>query len=129
MSRNLTSLALVEMKCLRLSTSSPINLAMAASAFSPRRAYATAGIIALFVVPGLVASIVIQLGSSGVGNWHVLLSSGPVLDGTNALFFGHALPSDLFFFDMPVWWFLVAAIGEIGVSVGLILRRFERIAT
>ena len=104
-------------------------LAMAASAFSPRRAYATAGIIALFVVPGLVASIVIQLGSSGVGNWLVLLSSGPVLDGTNSLFFGHALPSDLFFFDMPVWWFLVAAIGEIGVSVGLILRRFERIAT
>ncbi len=105
------------------------SLAMAVSAFTPRRAYATAGIIALFVVPGLVASIVIQLGSSAIGNWLVLLSSGTVLDGTNALFFGHALPDDLFFFELPVWLFLVAAIGEIGVSLGLVLRRFAGIAT
>jgi len=104
-------------------------LAMAVSAFTPRRAYATAGIIALFVVPGLVASIVIQLGSSAIGNWLVLLSSGTVLDGTNALFFGHALPDDLFFFELPVWLFLVAAIGEIGMSLGLVLRRFAGIAT
>ena len=43
-------------------------LAMAVSAFTPRRAYATAGIIALFIVPGIVAGIVIQLGSSAIGN-------------------------------------------------------------
>jgi len=43
-------------------------LAMAVSAFTPRRAYATAGIIALFILPGIVAGIVIQLGSSAIGN-------------------------------------------------------------
>ena len=31
------------------------SLAMAVSAFTPRRAYATAGIIALFILPGIVA--------------------------------------------------------------------------
>ena len=35
---------------------------MAISAFTPRRAYATAGIIALFVIPGIVAAVVVGLG-------------------------------------------------------------------
>jgi len=102
-------------------------LAMGVSAFTPRRAYATAGIIALFVLPGIVAGIVIQLGSSAIGNWLVLLSQGTVLDGTNALFFGHSLPDELFFFDLPRWSFLASALVAIAVSVGLVVRRFARI--
>ncbi|HEY8846931.1 MAG TPA: hypothetical protein VIM24_09750 [Candidatus Limnocylindrales bacterium] len=104
-------------------------LAMAVSAFSPRRAYATAGIIALFVLPGIVASIVVGLGSSDIGNWLVLLSQGTVLDGTNALLFGTDLPPRLFFFELPHWTFLAAAVGWIALSVGLVVRRFVRITT
>ena len=44
-------------------------LAMAVSAFTPRRAYATAGIIALFTIPGIVASVISGLGSSRIGDW------------------------------------------------------------
>jgi ABC-2 type transport system permease protein len=102
-------------------------LAMAVSAFTPRRAYATAGIIALFVVPGLVAGIVIQQGSSSIGDWLVLLSQGTVLDGTNAVLFNKPLPDDFFFFDLPRWSFVVAATVEIVVAVALVLRRFTRI--
>jgi ABC-2 type transport system permease protein len=104
-------------------------LAMAVSAFTPRRAYATAGIIAIFILPGIVSSIVIQLGSSAIGNWLVLLSQGTVLDGTNALLFGRSLPEGLFFFNLPTWSFLVSALVAIAVSVGLVVRRFSRIAT
>jgi ABC-2 type transport system permease protein len=104
-------------------------LAMAVSAFTPRRAYATAGIIAIFVLPGIVSGIVIQLGSSTIGNWLVLLSQGAVLDGTNALLFGHPLPEGLFFFNLPSWSFLASALVAIAVSVGLVVRRFSRIAT
>jgi ABC-2 type transport system permease protein len=104
-------------------------LAMAVSAFTPRRAYATAGIIAIFVLPGIVSGIVIQLGSSTIGNWLVLLSQGAVLDGTNALLFGHSLPEGLFFFNLPSWSFLASALVAIAVSVGLVVRRFSRIAT
>jgi hypothetical protein len=99
------------------------------SAFTPRRAYATAGIIAIFILPGIVSSIVIQLGSSAIGNWLVLLSQGTVLDGTNALLFGRSLPEGLFFFNLPTWSFLVSALVAIAVSVGLVVRRFSRIAT
>jgi len=104
-------------------------LAMTVSAFTPRRAYATAGIIAIFILPGIVSGIVIQLGSSGIGNWLVLLSQGAVLDGTNALLFGHSLPEGLFFFDLPLWSFLASALVTIVVSVALVVRRFSRIAT
>jgi ABC-2 type transport system permease protein len=105
------------------------SLSMAVSAFTPRRAYATAGIIALFVLPGLVASAVITQGSGPLGVALVLLSPGTVLDGTSALFFGNALPEDLFFFDLPIWTFLASAIGITLVSIAICARRFSRITT
>ena len=103
------------------------SLAMAVSAFTPRRAYATAGVIALFVLPGLVAGIVIGIGSSTVGTWLVVVSPNTILDGTNALFFGRSLGEEYFFVDIPHWLFLVSAVVEVGVAVALILRRFARI--
>lgn len=102
-------------------------LAMAVSAYAPRRAYATAGIIALFVLPGLVTGIVIGIGSGAIGTWLVLLSPNTIVDGTNSLFFGRPLGEEYFFIDVPLQLFLAAAIVEIGVVVGLVVRRFARI--
>src|SRR5439155_1286028 len=42
-------------------------VSMAVSAFTPRRAYAVAGIIAVFVIPSIVAGIIVGLGSADVG--------------------------------------------------------------
>jgi ABC-2 type transport system permease protein len=103
-------------------------LAMAVSAFTPRRAYATAGTIALFVLPGLIAQIVIGLGSGPIGTWLVLLAPGTVIDGTNALLFDKPLPSGLFFFDLPLWTFLVSALAGMAGAAILVVRRFARIA-
>jgi hypothetical protein len=100
---------------------------MAISAYSPRRAYATAGIIALFVLPGLIAGIVISIGTSAVGTWLVLASPNTIIDGTNALFFGRSLGEEYFFVTIPGWAFLLAAVIEIAIAVALILRRFARI--
>ena len=103
------------------------SLAMAVSAYTPRRAYATAGVIALFVLPGLVAGIIIGIGSSTVGTWLVAVSPNTILDGTNALFFNRSLGEEYFFVSIPSWLFLVSAVVEVGVAVAVILRRFERI--
>lgn len=103
------------------------SLSMAISAFTPRRAYATAGIIALFVLPGLVAGIVIGIGSSTVGTLLVAISPNTIIDGTNALLFSRPLGEEYFFIDLPHWLYLVSAIAEIGIVVALILRRFARI--
>jgi ABC-2 type transport system permease protein len=105
------------------------SVAMAVSAFTPRRAYATAGIIALFVLPGVIANAVIAQGSGALGIILVLLSPGTILDGTSALFFGTGLPETLFFFDLPIWTFLLSAILVTLVAVLVTIRRFQRITT
>ncbi len=104
-------------------------MSMAISAYTPRRAYATAGIIALFVLPGVVAEIVINLGSGTIGNLLVLFSPNTVLDGTNALFFGLDPDAGFIFFDLPLWTFLASATVSIALFVVLILRRFARLTT
>jgi ABC-2 type transport system permease protein len=102
-------------------------LSMAISAFTPRRAYATAGIIALFVIPNIVASVVAGIGSSDIGNLLFLLSPTSVLDGTNAALFGTELGSEFFFIDLPDWAFFAAAVAGIVGSIAITLRRFARI--
>jgi ABC-2 type transport system permease protein len=102
-------------------------LAMAVSAYTPRRAYATAGIIALFVLPGLIAGIVIGIGSSGIGTWLVLISPNTVIDGTNALLFSRSLGEEYFFFDLPLWVFAISATVEMAIVLVVIVRRFLRI--
>lgn len=104
-------------------------LSMAISAFTPRRAYAIAGIIALFVIPNIVAAIVVGLGSVDIGAWIVLASPTTVLDGTNAILFD--LPRGGQFegviVDIPDAAYLVSAALGIAGSVVVTVRRFQRI--
>lgn len=102
-------------------------IAMAISAFTPRRAYAVAGIIAVFLIPNIVAGIVVGLGSSTIGTWLTLMSPTAVLDGTNALLFDTPLDTDFFFVDLPeVAYLAAAAVGIVG-SIAITVRRFTRI--
>ena len=102
-------------------------LSMAVSAFTPRRAYATAAIIALFTIPGIVASVVASLGSSQIGDWLILASPTSVLDGTNAVLFNVDFGSDFFFVRLPDVAYFAAALGGIVVSIAITVRRFLRI--
>ena len=103
------------------------SLSMAVSAFAPRRAYGTAGIIALFVLPAIITGIVIGLGSGTIGTVLVLVSPNNLIDGTNALFFGRALGSDYFFVNVPFPFYLLSVVVEVVIVVGVILRRFARL--
>jgi ABC-2 type transport system permease protein len=105
-------------------------LAMAISAFTPRRAYAVAGIIALFIIPNIVASIVVGLGSAEIGSWLVLLSPTSVLDGTNAILFDTARSSqfqDSIVFIPDIAYVVAAAVGIVG-SIAIAIRRFQGIS-
>jgi ABC-2 type transport system permease protein len=105
-------------------------LSMTIAAFTPRRAYAVSGIIALFIVPNIVAGIVIGFGSVDIGRWLVLLSPTAVLDGTNAFLFGVSLPRQLEDVGavLPDVAFPLAAMIGIAGSVIVTLRRFQRIS-
>jgi ABC-2 type transport system permease protein len=102
------------------------------SAWTPRRAYAIAAIIAVFIIPPIIVAI---LGAGGVGNPDiaraaVLLSPGDILVGTNAAIFGSVPDSpSVAAANLPGWTFIVAAVvGAVG-CVLLTLRRYLRIST
>ena len=107
-------------------------IASLVSAWTPRRAYAIATIIAVFIIPPIIVAI---LGSGGVGNPDiarvaVLLSPGDILVGTNAAIFGSIPDSPtVAALDMPGWSFVIAAVvGTVG-SILLTIRRYRRIST
>jgi ABC-2 type transport system permease protein len=103
-------------------------LAMAVSAYTPRRAYAVAGIIALFVIPDILATVVVGLGSSTIGTWLTLISPNSILAGTNAALFGIPLGTEFFFVALPdIAYFVAAAVGIVG-SIAICIRRFRQIA-
>ena len=104
-------------------------ISMAISAFTRRRAYAVAGIIAAFVIPSIVAGIVVGLGALGVGRWLVLLSPTSILEGTNAFLFGTPRGGlfEGFILNLPdIAYFAAAAIAIAG-AVALTIRRFRGI--
>ncbi|HEY6058815.1 MAG TPA: hypothetical protein VIV06_12350 [Candidatus Limnocylindrales bacterium] len=66
------------------------SIGLVISAFTPRRAYATAAIMAVFLVPQVVAQTLIQGTNLDEARYAVLLAPSYVLDGLNAFLFGHA---------------------------------------
>jgi len=104
------------------------SIGLAIAAYTSRRAYATAAIIAAFVVPQVVAAIVSQAARGELSRYVVLASPIDVLEGLNTFLFGTTptnrpvirahLPGELYL--------LVAAIAIV-VLLGLLVRRYQRI--
>ena len=62
-------------------------IAAVIASHTPRRAYATAAIIAVFIIPPVIVELVTNIGRGGLGRYVVLLSPGDVLEHTNAILF------------------------------------------
>jgi ABC-2 type transport system permease protein len=104
-------------------------LASLIAAWTPRRAYATAGIIALFVIPPIIVGLVGNEASQDLARLLVLFSPGDILDGSNAAIFGSIPDSPtVAVVDLPGWAFLAAAAIGIAGSIALTVRRYLRIA-
>jgi len=105
-------------------------LASLIAAWTPRRAYATATIIAVFIIPPIIIAIIAAQASQDLARAIVLFSPGDVLDGTNAAIFG-SVPDSVVVAQvaLPGWAYLAAAGVGIAGSVGLTVRRYLRIAT
>jgi ABC-2 type transport system permease protein len=98
------------------------------AAYTPRRAYATAAIIAVFIVSPIIIALVDNLATSDLARFIIFLSAPDVLAGTNAAIFeafsDNPVVASL---DLPRWtYMLAAAIGIVG-SIGLTIRRYLRI--
>ena len=98
------------------------------AAYTPRRLYATAAIIAVFIVPPIVIALIQSLAGDDLARILILLSPGDILSGTNAAIFG-SLPDSpaVAALDLPGYAYIAAAlIGTVG-SIALTVRRYLRI--
>jgi ABC-2 type transport system permease protein len=104
-------------------------IALAISAFTPRRSYATVAIIAVIVVPSVVAQLAFEITRSAFARWTVLASPQDVLTATNAWLFDVVPDSEpVRAADLPPEAYLAAAVGVIVVLGAILLRRYQRIS-
>jgi ABC-2 type transport system permease protein len=105
-------------------------ISAAIAALTPRRAYATVAIIAMFLIPSIAAAMLVEFETGLLGQIAVLLSPADVLEGVNAYLFG-------IWFDESAardsgiegWVFVAAALAWIAGSTVVLARRYRSIAT
>jgi len=100
-------------------------LGVAIASFTPRRAYATVAIIAVFTVPPIVTAAAARIIDRDLASLLTLLSPIDILDGTNAYLFGLEVPDTVIRVDL--WWYPIAALVWIVVALGVMLWRYRRI--
>jgi ABC-2 type transport system permease protein len=107
-------------------------VAAAVASHTPRRAYATAGIIALLIIPPVIVELVAGIGRGGFAPYVALLSPSDVLAQTNDILFrtlaGAREATGRPIEDLPDAAYLLAAVGWIVLTFGLTIRRYRRIA-
>ena len=94
------------------------SVALAIASRTPRRAYATGGIIAIFVGSAAIGGIL----DTTVGRYGIMVSLFDLMTGATYWIFSaeheYEVATELMF---------AAVVGVTAISVGLILRRYERI--
>jgi ABC-2 type transport system permease protein len=97
---------------------------------TPRRAYATAIVIALFIIPPIIIALVGSLVGQDAARILVLFSPGDILDGTNAWIYGTIPDSPIVLaLDLPGLAYVGAALVGIVVATALTVRRYLTIRT
>jgi len=102
------------------------SVAMAIASQTPRRAYATGGVIAFFVISSVVGDVV----ASTAGRYGILISPFDVLRGATLWIFNAAPNADesIGRYDLPGALYAAVLAGAAAVSTAILLRRFARLA-
>jgi ABC-2 type transport system permease protein len=106
------------------------SLTAAVASHTPRRAYATAIIIAIFIIPSIVVALVGNLVGQDAARFLVLFSPGDILDGTNAWIYDSIPDSPIVAsLDLPGLAYVGAAVVGIAAATALTIRRYLTIRT
>lgn len=104
------------------------SIGLVIAAFTPRRAYATAAIMAIFIVPSVVADLVLRSTTGGLTRYVVLASPGSVVDGVNALLFGtRPQAGEVVRAGLAGELYLAIALALALLLAGVLARRYQRI--
>ena len=106
------------------------SISAAIASLTPRRAYATVAIMAIFLIPNGFASLLVALDAGALGQLAALLSPADVLDGVNAYLFDTA-PENVTArragLDYSVY--MLGAAAWIAGSLAVLILRYRRLAT
>ena len=104
-------------------------IAAVIAAWTPRRAYATAGIIAVFIVPTIVVTIVAELAAGDVARLLLFTSVGDLLEGVNAAIFETiAASAPVTSANFPGWVYVAATVVGIVAGTAIVLRRYQGVS-
>ncbi len=104
------------------------SLSAAVASMTSRRAYSTAAIIGVFLIPNIAAAMLVGLETGIIGQVAALLSPADVLDGVNAFLFD-ARPENVTVRRAGIdgWVYIVASAAWIVGSLALLARRYRSI--
>jgi ABC-2 type transport system permease protein len=96
------------------------------ASYTPRRAYSVAAIIALFIVPPIVVTIVATLSVPDIAEVLLLASPSDVVDGVNGAIYGPLrIGGETFqIATLPGLAYVGAAFGYIAGSLAIVIRRY-----
>jgi ABC-2 type transport system permease protein len=104
-------------------------LALAIAAWTPRRAYATGAIIAVFMVTAAVSGILAEAASGSLDDLAPLINPFNAADGTRDLLVGDPNPqSAVAGSDLDLWIFGAETLLISVVATGAVLYRYRRVA-
>jgi ABC-2 type transport system permease protein len=96
------------------------------AAYTPRRAYSVAAIIALFIVPPIVVGIFTAMSVADTARILQLMSPGDVVDGVNSATFGAIDIGNgtVFVAALPGWVYVATAGVYVVGSLAIVVRRY-----
>jgi len=96
------------------------------ASYTPRRAYSVAAIIALFIVPPIVVSVIAALSVPDIAKVLLLASPSDVVAGVNGAIYGPLrIGGETFqIATLPGWAYVVTAIAYIAGSMAIVIRRY-----
>jgi ABC-2 type transport system permease protein len=104
-------------------------ISLSVASFTPRRAYATAAIVAAFVIPPIVAAIIAELSGGAFATVAALLDPTDLLDGANAWLFGGSAGNEvLTASSLPAQAYVPVLAAYVLVTIAATLRRYQRIS-
>lgn len=104
------------------------SIGLAIAAFTPRRAYATAAIMAIFIVPGVIAQLVIRSTTGGLTRYIVLTAPGSVIEGVNGFLFGTKPGArEVVEANLAGVLYVAVAVAVAVALFGVLVQRYQRI--
>ena len=101
------------------------SIGLAVAAFTPRRSFATIGIIAVWLVPPIAIESAARIAGEDLAGPLTLLSPVDILIGANAYFFD--LPRAGITGSVPLWAYPVAGIAMTVACLAILVVRYRRI--